>query len=192
MVPGYKLSEDISQLLGKEIPYCYLRGSRKKGGHGELITGIRNNPLIQKGMTALVVEELVNYAGTTGNAAEIFRANGFPVSYAACILTYNHPESNQRLKELGIELISVIKLTDLINVAEAQNSFSSNAIDSYKHFLDDPVTWQIDKGLVIPESSVKAAEHKGYDLFKLHSTEAIGLGAPKEKVESGINYFKVN
>ena len=47
----------------------------------------------------MVVEELVNYAGTTANAAEEFRAAGYPVSHAACILSYNHAQSNSKLKE---------------------------------------------------------------------------------------------
>ncbi len=76
MIPAWELRREISNLRGKVVPYTYLRGSRKQGGHGELITGDRNNPLIQKGMRALIVEELVNYAGTTGNATEAFRNSG--------------------------------------------------------------------------------------------------------------------
>src|SRR3990167_735411 len=108
MIPGWQLRNDVSDILGKEIPYCYLRGSRKEGGHGELITGNSNNPLIKPGMKALVVEELVNYAGTTGNAAEEFRAAGYPVSHAACILSYDHQQSNARLEEKGITLVPLI------------------------------------------------------------------------------------
>src|SRR3989338_6291016 len=72
-IPGWELSRQVSDILGETIPNTYLRGSKKEGGFGELITGIQNNPLIKEGMVALVVEELVNYAETTTNAAEVFR-----------------------------------------------------------------------------------------------------------------------
>src|SRR3989338_5996810 len=116
MIPGWQLRNDVSDILGKEVPFCYLRGSRKEGGHGELITGNQNNPLIQQGMRALVVEELVNYAGTTGNAADEFRAAGYPVSHAACILSYDHQQSNSRLSEKGITLVPLITLPQLLDV----------------------------------------------------------------------------
>ena len=68
VVTGWLLRDKLSEKLGRNIPFVYLRGARKRGGHDELITGIHNNSTIKKGMNVVVVEELVNSGMTTINA----------------------------------------------------------------------------------------------------------------------------
>lgn len=189
MVPGWQLRNELSELAGKEFPYCYLRGARKEGGHGELITGDRANPLIQKGMRALIVEELVNFAGTTTNAAEEFRRAGYQVDHAACILFYDQPEANARLKEKKLKLTSAITLPQLLETAEENEMLPKAAIQSYCEFLADPVNWQLQRGYVIPENSAKKAQKKGIAMKKLSPEKAIKQGAPEEKVKVGVIYY---
>lgn len=189
MVPGWQLRNDISGILGREIPYCYLRGSRKEGGHGELITGDKNNPEIKKGMKSLVFEELVNYAGTTGNAAEEFRAAGYPVSHAACILHYDNPQANQRLNDKKVTLIPLITLPQLLDVAETDRLIPQGAIESYRDFLQDPIEWQLSRGLVIPENSARIAMERGINMRKLSAKEAMILGAPEGKIKEKLVYW---
>lgn len=188
MVPAWQLRNDVSEILGREIPYCYLRGSRKEGGHGELITGDRNNPLIKKGMSVLIVEELVNYAGTTTNAAEEFRAAGYPVTHGACLLSYDHPESNKRLKDKGVTLVALLTLPQLLDAAGSIGALSAKAVSSYKEFLASPLEWQLKRNLVIPDSAMSEAETKGYKVRKLEKEEALKLGAPESKINSGVVY----
>jgi len=182
MIPGWQLRNDVSELLGREVPFCYLRGSRKEGGHGELITGDRNNPLIKRGMRALVVEELVNYAGTTGNAAETFRTAGYPVSHAACIFSYDHGESNARLKEKDLTLVSLITLPQFLDVSEADNLIPQDPIRSYRDFLSDPLGWQLSRGLVVPAATAERATKRGYNMRELGKQEALERGAPPRKI----------
>ena len=189
MVPGWQLRNDVSDILGREIPYCYLRGTRKEGGHGELITGNQDNPLIQKGMKALVVEELVNYAGTTANAAEEFRAAGYPVSHATCILSYDHAQSNSKLREKEITLVPLITLPNLLDIAEYYKLLPRKAIQSYRDFLKDPLGWQLSRNLAIPADSAKKATEKGYQMMELNAVEAIKKGAPIGKVKEGVLYW---
>lgn len=189
MIPGWQLRTFVSELLEKEVPFTYLRESRKEGGRGELITGIENNPLIKKGMSALIVEELVNFAETTCNAAKLFREEGFPVSHAACILTYDHQNSNQRLSENNLSLVALLRLPQFLDIAKANNLLPKEAIDSYRSFLANPIKWQLDRKFVIPEDSAKRAETQGYKMRKLTADEALGLGAPIEKIKS-FAYFK--
>lgn len=47
MIPGWMLAENLAK------PYVYVRGTRKKGGHKELVTGAANNDEIKKGDNAL-------------------------------------------------------------------------------------------------------------------------------------------
>jgi len=214
MVPAWQLRTDLSEMLRTTIPYSYLRGSRKEGGHGELITGNDNNPLIRKGMKALVVEELVNYAGTTTNAAMEFRAAGYPVSHAACLVSYDHNQSNALLEETGVTLVPLITLPQILNIAEAENLISRNAIDSYNSFLVDPLEWQLSRGLavpggilkedtweilmvdsnavrVIPSDSAKKARDLGYNMRLLSPHEAVKKGVPKGKaIGERISYWE--
>ncbi|QQG38728.1 MAG: hypothetical protein HYS32_03950 [Candidatus Woesearchaeota archaeon] len=192
MVPAWQLADSLEKLLSLEegeIPYTYLRGSRKTGGHGELVTGDRNNPLITSGMSALVFEELVNYAETTTNAAVTLREHGYPVSHAACILSYDHPEARERLRAADMDLVALITLPELLVIAEETGKIPERAVRSYRDFLTDPIGWQLQRGLVIPADSAKAAKVRGINMRKLLPDEAISLGAPNDKVNEGVIYW---
>ena len=63
--PGWKIRDALCILLGYEIPYVYVRDTRKVGGHKEKITG---KWAIEPGMQTLVIEEMTNFCETTTNA----------------------------------------------------------------------------------------------------------------------------
>ncbi len=156
MVPGWILSNHLERKkplgLDRPVPYVYVRGTRKKGGHGELVTGIENNDLIGHGQRALVVEELVNFAETTCNSAEALRELGYEVTHAACILFYDNPVAKQRLKDTGVELIYLLTLPEILAVAEAEKTHAPHVIQSYRDFLADPKGWQAQRGLKLVAS----------------------------------------
>jgi len=147
LVPGWILSEYLEPLLNDTIPFVYVRDAKKKGGHKELITGIANNPEILPGHNVLVVEELVNFSQTTCNSAEVLRKARYNVTHAACILFYNNPEAIQTLKKHKVEMIYLLTLPDLLEVAEEEKTHSQKLIMAYREFLKDPLTWQAKRGL---------------------------------------------
>jgi len=147
MIPGYQLREDLQKLTGKEIPYVYVRGSRKPGGHQELVTGIDDNPYTPAGAKALVIEELINFAQTTTNSAVGLREIGFAVDSAATILHYQNPEAIKSLAENHISVVQVTSLPKLLEVAETEGIFSPQAVSDYRTFLQDPLAWQTQRGL---------------------------------------------
>src|SRR5207244_3671705 len=49
MIPAWLVSEELENLLGRRIPFVYIRELRKLGGQKELITGIQRNPEISEG-----------------------------------------------------------------------------------------------------------------------------------------------
>lgn len=148
VIPGWLLSEELGVLLGKTIPFVYIREARKKGGQKELVTGIANNPEIPVGANGLVVEELVNFAQTTCNGADALKDAGYLVTHAATILFYDNPEAIKALKEHGIEIIYLFTLLELLTVAEKHRTHSQEAIDGYREFLADPLGWQKARGLM--------------------------------------------
>ena len=151
MVPGWQLRNDLEELTGQEFPYVYVRETRKVGGHKEHITGDRNNPLIKKGDRAIVFEELVNFAETTTNSAKVLREAGYYVNVAGTILSYQNPKAQELLGETEVGLTHLIGLPDLIDAAESTGKFKSEAVQSYRDFLANPVKWQLDRGYELPK-----------------------------------------
>lgn len=190
MLPGWEIRNQLSSLQNRKLPYTYLRGSRKEGGHNELITGDLDNPDIQKGMRVLIVEELVNFGQTTCNAVDVFRDSGYTVEYTTCILDYGHEETHQRIDSTKFQLISLITLPQVLDIAEKYKLLPQGPLKSYKQFLQDPLEWQISRKMVIPEISVKEAMRKGYKFRKLDSEIAATYGAPKSKLNEGIVYYR--
>lgn len=147
VIPGWLLSEYLEALLDKTVPFVYIREMRKKGGQKELITGIANNPEVPAGANGLVVEELVNFAQTTCNGADVLRDAGYSVTHAATILFYDNPEAIKALKLHGVEMIYLFTLPQLLTVAEKHQTHPQEAIDGYREFLKDPLGWQAKRGL---------------------------------------------
>lgn len=195
VIPGWEICNALSEIQQREIPYVYLRVNRKQGGHNELITGDENNKLIDKSKSkcndVLIVEELVNYAETTCNAATTFRDNGYSVNWAACILSYDHQLTRDRLKTNGVLLISLITLPRLLTVAKEHNLLDKSLVNSYLKFLSNPTRWQIKRGLALPLTETQISEliNNKYDVKKLELEEAIQLGAPVSHLEYGVQYY---
>lgn len=147
VVPGWVVSRELSELLGRTIPFVYIRELRKTGGHKELITGISNNPEIPVGAKALDMEELVNFAQTIQNGATCLKEAGFPTNKGACILYYDNPVANKDLSEAGIEMVHLLTLPQLIGTAEDYKTHEQRLLQEYRRFLKDPLGWQADRGL---------------------------------------------
>ncbi len=109
MIPGWILAELLN------VPFVYVRNTRKVGGKGEHVTGLEQSSLAP-GLRVLVVEELVNFAETTINSAKLLRSLGYVVEDAACILDYGH--AGRKLDAEGIQLTSFITLSELLKVAD--------------------------------------------------------------------------
>lgn len=155
MIPAYQCREDYQRITGKkEVGYAYVRGTRKEGGHKELITGINHlEPVREDGSPPhwLVVEELVNFGETTTNSLNLLRNLGFVANQGATILHYDHDTVNRRLTDNGIHLTYLATLPNLLNVGVEYEYFSEDAVSSYREFLADPAGWQATRGITPKE-----------------------------------------
>jgi orotate phosphoribosyltransferase len=147
MIPGWLVSEELEVLLGRRIPFVYIRELRKTGGHKELITGIQNNPEVPAGSSGLDMEELVNFAQTITNGAICLRDAGYQCKSGACILYYDNPVANTDLAGGGIEMVSLLTLPRVINVADLHSTHPKDLLAGYRQFLKNPLQWQADRGL---------------------------------------------
>jgi len=147
MIPGWMVSEELEVFLGRRIPFVYIRELRKTGGQKELITGAHKNPEILTGANGLDMEELVNFAQTIVNGAVAIREAGYACNNGACILYYNNPVANKQLAEAGIEMVSLLGLPRIIDVAEKHGTHPKDFLHDYRLFLTSPLQWQADRGL---------------------------------------------
>lgn len=150
MIPAYQCREDYQRMTGKDVGYVYVRGTRKEGGHKELITGLDHiAPIREDGSPAhwLVVEELVNFGETTTNSLNLLRGLGFVANKGATILHYDHAEVNAKLAENNIDLTRLTTLPNLLDVAVNEGFYSADAVASYRDFLASPAEWQRVRGI---------------------------------------------
>jgi orotate phosphoribosyltransferase len=146
-LPGFRLKEIMIERLNKDITYIYQRGARKVGGHQELDTGDRKNPNIKSGCRTLVVEELVNFAGTTTTGVLYERKKGRTVEDAATILFYENPVAIEKLVKHNINLHYAIGLrSDLLPFAVKEGFFTEKQVEGYCEFIDDPRKWNESRG----------------------------------------------
>jgi len=83
MVLGHRISEILSLHYRRHVPFVYVRDKKKSGGHGEMITGIQNNPFFKPGMTALAIGCFPGHIDDmTGYVISVLKESGFKtVSY---------------------------------------------------------------------------------------------------------------
>jgi len=151
MIPGWCIAEALSNMTARDIPNIYVRNTRKVGGHGEHITGNRNNDFFATGgRRGLTVEELVNFAETTTNSVLVQRENGFEADFAATILTYDHENARKLLADTGVTLIPLFTLPEFLDYAVGAG-YEKGLVDDYLYFLGNPDQWQLNHGYELPK-----------------------------------------
>ena len=64
-----------------------------------------------------------------------------------CILYYDNPVANKDLAGAGIEMVSLLTLPRIIDVADCNSTHSKDLLADYRQFLRSPLQWQADRGL---------------------------------------------
>lgn len=150
MIASWALNRKLSHLIGKELPYFYLRGTRKVGGHRELVTG--EKLILKPGLVATVGEELINYAGTTTEAARYLRdRHRLIVRYGTSFLNYDHAATRVALEAAGVEAIYLFTLSDVLDVGVKEGLLKSGPVEKYREFLANPSGWMNARGLTKKE-----------------------------------------
>ncbi len=147
MTPGYQVREYYEEMTGKKIPYIYLKDLKDKGVDANYSVGLRGNPLIPLGSKPLIFEELVNFATTVSLAKRSLSNDGYICSCVATILNYENPRAIAGLEEEKLNVISLVRLKILLQIAEDSRMFPKRAVDSFRSFLQNPVEWQQTRGL---------------------------------------------
>lgn len=151
MIPAYAVREAFQRQTGRhDIEYVYVRGSRKPGGFGELVTGLQHIPpalAVAEPLSWLVVEDLVNYAETPVNTVLLLRSLGYRANHAAAFVSFCQAEATARLAANEVTLTYLTTVGRLLDLAVAEGAAERSAANSYREYLADPVGWQRAHGL---------------------------------------------
>lgn len=145
--PSLVLRDYLQELQGREIPWVYIRDTRKVGGSQEHITGIIElatgeiNSEMPLNLPFVVMEELTNYANSLTNGAGVLRACGYVCDQGLSILDYANPKAAEALIEHQVNLTCLITLPELLDAVEETGAFSKNLVDDYRWSRSNPEDW---------------------------------------------------
>ncbi|OGY24315.1 MAG: hypothetical protein A2172_00425 [Candidatus Woykebacteria bacterium RBG_13_40_15] len=162
MIPGFVLKLYLSHLYGGPVYYFYAREMRKEHGSREMLVGVDNTPFIKEGMNFGDVEELVNNAQTTCNAALTLRASGFRCTHAITILDYANSAAKIQREAINLTQISLVTLPELLAYARDVGKWPGPVIDDYLSYLESPDDWAArNQEAIIRTLQQKEEEHHG-------------------------------
>ncbi|KZZ82914.1 orotate phosphoribosyltransferase [Bacillus sp. SJS] len=127
----------VSDILG--LPMCYVRGSAKGHGKGNMIEGIAG-----ENDRAVVIEDLISTGGSSIHTVKALRDAGADVLGVAAIFTYEFDAADQNFSE---ELISCRTLTDystLIQIAREESRIKEEDLKKLEQWRKNPssIEWR--------------------------------------------------
>ena len=116
-----------------DMPMGYVRSGAKDHGRGTQIEG-----RLEPGQKVVVVEDLISTGGSCIDAVNALRDAGAEVLGVVSIMTYGMKKGIDRMKDAGIDWISLTNFDTVIEVAAEQGYIEAEAIERLKAFRDDP------------------------------------------------------
>ncbi len=101
----------IASVVAYELntPLIYVRKEVREHGTGRVVEGV-----VREGEHAVIIDDVATTGGSIARAAEELRRVGLVVKYAV-VLIDREQGAREGLARLGIELKSVMRVTELIN-----------------------------------------------------------------------------
>jgi len=124
----------IAQELG--LPFAYVRPTVKAHGMTNRIEGH-----VQKGQTAVVVEDLVSTGKSSLAAVETLRNAGIKIAGMVSVFTYDLPVAEENFEKANCRLISLSDYPYLMEAALANNFIDNEMLDSLFAWRSDPQKW---------------------------------------------------
>ena len=124
------------------LPMQYVRKKPKGFGRMAQIEGA-----LAEGDRVLLVEDLATDGGSKLTFVNALRDAGAVCHHTFVVFFYGaFPGALDSLKEADVQLHYLCTWRDVLARAEARESFSPDAIEGVKAFLDDPIGWSAERG----------------------------------------------
>lgn len=119
------------------LPFAYIRSKPKDHGAGNQIEG-----RVLKGQKMVIIEDLISTGGSVLDAAEAAKREGADVLGVVAIFTYELPKASQNFEEAGVQLITLLTYSDLIQVAKEKGYITADGLQLLQKFKEDQENWQ--------------------------------------------------
>jgi len=125
-------------LIAQELnlPFAYVRSAAKSHGMTNRIEGY-----IQKGQTAVVVEDLVSTGKSSLTAVETLRNAGIQIAGMVSVFTYDLPIAKDNFEKADCRLVSLSNYPHLMDVALSNNFIDKSMLNSLYAWRSDIQKW---------------------------------------------------
>ena len=119
-------------------PFIYVRKDPKAYGTSKMIEGF-----LDPGSKVVVVDDVATTGTSLSSAVEIIRANGGDVQHVVALVN-RHEGAEDKLKNMGIKLNSVIGIHDIVNALYKASLIDENALESVLKQMVSQGEYEID------------------------------------------------
>lgn len=118
------------------LPFIYVRSKPKEHGLENQVEGD-----LKPGQKVIVIEDLVSTGNSSINAAKAINNFGGQVLGMMAIFTYNFPQARHNFKKANIELITLSRYQNLIDLALDAGEIKPEEVEYLTSWREDPVNW---------------------------------------------------
>ncbi len=120
-----------------QLPFAYVRPKPKDHGMENLIEG-----KIEKGQTAVIVEDLISTGGSSLKAATALREAGVRVIGMVAIFTYGFDTAINNFEKEGVDLVCLSDFNHLLQEALRKKFITEDQLVHVKSWRIDPANWK--------------------------------------------------
>ena len=120
-----------------QLPFAYVRPKPKDHGMENLIEG-----KIEKGQTAVIVEDLISTGGSSLKAAAALREAGVNVIGMVAIFTYGFDTAINNFEKEGVDLVCLSDFNHLLQEALRKKFITEDQLVHVKSWRIDPANWK--------------------------------------------------
>ncbi len=120
-----------------QLPFAYVRPKPKDHGMENLIEG-----KIEKGQTAVIVEDLISTGGSSLKAVAALREAGVKVIGMVAIFTYGFDTAINNFEKEGVDLVCLSDFNHLLQEALRKKFITEDQLVHVKSWRTDPANWK--------------------------------------------------
>ena len=124
----------VAEALG--LPFIYVRSKPKGHGLENLVEGD-----LKPNQKVVVIEDLVSTGGSSLKAAQAIDNFGGNVLGMVAIFTYNFPQAKENFKKTNLELITLCRYQNLVDIAVEAGDITATEVNSLMNWREDPENW---------------------------------------------------
>lgn len=130
----------VADLL--DLPMIYVRSKPKDHGTGSLVEGV-----LQKGQTAIVIEDLISTGGSSAQTVTAIRNEGGQAAHIFAITTYGMKKADEVFAQNAISLTTLTNFETIVSTAATQGYIQETEKELILDWATDPSGWAAKKGL---------------------------------------------